>query len=127
MTAVSQSEYNPRNTDGFDIGEASYVTLENIKVVNQDDCVAFKPGCDYVTVRNIECNCSHGLSVGSLAKYPGSVDTVTNILVQGATMRNSSKAIGIKISRWTQLQHGSSAQHDVGGHLYRELRYCVPV
>ncbi|KAL3451358.1 pectin lyase fold/virulence factor [Aspergillus insuetus] len=97
MSAVSESEYGPRNTDGFDIAEASHVTLTNIKVVNQDDCVAFKPGCDYVSVQNIECDGSHGLSVGSLAKYPGSVDSVTNVWVKGARMINSSKAIGIKI------------------------------
>ncbi|KAL3457449.1 pectin lyase fold/virulence factor [Aspergillus heterothallicus] len=77
MSAVRESEHDPRNTDRFDIGEASYVTLESIKIVNQDDRVAFKPGCEYVTVRNIECDGSHGLS--------------------GATMWNSSKAIVIKI------------------------------
>jgi galacturan 1,4-alpha-galacturonidase len=79
MSAVSKSEHGPRNTNGFDIAEASHVTLTNIKVVNQDDCVAFKPGYDYVSVQNIECDGSHGLSVGSLAKYPSSVDSLTNV------------------------------------------------
>ena len=50
MTAVSKSANAPKNTDGFDIGESTYTTIKNIYVSNQDDCVAFKPGCNYVTV-----------------------------------------------------------------------------
>lgn len=97
MSAVSTSQYAPRNTDGFDIGSSSYIDLENITVINQDDCIAFKPAADHITVWNITCDGSHGLSIGSLAKYAGNVDTVTNVLVKNAVMKNSSKAVGVKI------------------------------
>ncbi|CAL5868936.1 uncharacterized protein PFLUO_LOCUS3164 [Penicillium psychrofluorescens] len=94
LDAASNSDNPPKNTDGFDIGDSTSVTLTNIKVTNDDDCVAFKPGADGVTVTRITCTGSHGLSVGSLGE--GSDDTVKNVYVSGATMINSTKAAGIK-------------------------------
>lgn len=94
MDATSKSTNEPKNTDGFDIGASTDVTISDVTVLNDDDCVAFKPGCDGVTVTDITCTGSHGLSVGSLGK--GSDDTVKNIYVSGATMVNSTKALGIK-------------------------------
>ncbi|TGO58690.1 hypothetical protein BCON_0052g00350 [Botryotinia convoluta] len=96
MTAASKSTTAPKNTDGFDVGDSTFVTLNNIKVTNQDDCVAFKPGANYTTVDTITCTGSHGLSVGSLGSKAGTTDSVTNIYVTGATMVNSTKAVGIK-------------------------------
>ncbi|ESZ97435.1 hypothetical protein SBOR_2124 [Sclerotinia borealis F-4128] len=70
MTAASKSTTLPKNTDGFDIGDCTYVTLNDIKITNRDDCVAFKPGANYVTVDTISCTGSHGISVGSLGHKP---------------------------------------------------------
>ena len=94
MTAVSTSSNPAHNTDGFDVGSSTYVTLTDNTVVNDDDCVAFKPGANYVTVENFSCTGSHGMSVGSLGE--SSADTVQNIYVSGAKMINSGKAAGIK-------------------------------
>lgn len=55
MTAASKSTNAPKNTDGFDIGESTYTTINDIYVENQDDCVAFKSGANYVTVERITC------------------------------------------------------------------------
>lgn len=97
MTAASKSTIAPKNTDGFDIGSSTYITLNDITISNQDDCVAFKPGSNYVTVDTITCTGSHGISIGSLGKSPGVTDSVTNIYVTGATMVNATKAVGIKL------------------------------
>ncbi|CAI7646141.1 unnamed protein product [Penicillium glandicola] len=94
MDATSKSDNEPKNTDGFDIGASTGVTISNVSVKNDDDCVAFKPGSDGVTVTGITCTGSHGLSVGSLGK--SSDDVVKNVYVSGATMINSTKAAGIK-------------------------------
>jgi galacturan 1,4-alpha-galacturonidase len=94
MDATSKSTNEPKNTDGFDIGASTDVTITNVNVSNDDDCVAFKPGADGVTVTDITCTGSHGLSVGSLGK--SSDDFVKNVYVSGATMINSTKAVGIK-------------------------------
>jgi galacturan 1,4-alpha-galacturonidase len=75
----------------------SYITITGARVTNDDDCVAFKPGANYVTVTDITCTGSHGLSVGSLGNKHGTTDTVSNIYVDGAVMTNSTKATGIKL------------------------------
>ncbi|KAH8901334.1 family 28 glycoside hydrolase [Thozetella sp. PMI_491] len=95
LSATSKSSNPAKNTDGWDIGPASYVTISGAKVTNDDDCVAFKPGANYITVTDITCTGSHGLSVGSLGSTD--TDTVSNILVSGATMIDSTKAAGIKL------------------------------
>lgn len=97
LTAISTSDNEPKNTDGWDIGESTYVTINGATVLNDDDCVAFKPGANYVEVYDISCNGSHGISVGSLGSSAGSTDTVQNVYVSGATMINSAKASGLKL------------------------------
>ncbi|KAF5383596.1 hypothetical protein D9615_003576 [Tricholomella constricta] len=95
LKAVATPTATPKNTDGFDIGASTYVTVTRTTVQNQDDCVAFKAGVNYVTVTDITCTGSHGLSVGSLAKTNN--DVVSNVYVSGATMIDSTKATGIKL------------------------------
>ncbi|KAF9880836.1 extracellular exo-polygalacturonase [Colletotrichum karsti] len=97
LSAVSSSSNLPKNTDGFDIGPASHVTVQNVTVVNNDDCVALKAGADYVEIRDITCSGSHGLSIGSLGKTAGSTDFVKNVFVGNAIMKTSTKAAGIKV------------------------------
>lgn len=94
MTAVSTSSNPAHNTDAFDVGSSTYITISDNTVVNDDDCVAFKAGANYVTVSNMTCTGSHGMSVGSLGE--SSADLVQNIYVTGAKMINSAKAAGIK-------------------------------
>lgn len=97
LSAISSSKNLPKNTDGIDIGPATYTTLKNITIDNEDDCVAFKPGANYVTVDTIHCKGSHGLSVGSLGGSAGKTDTVSNIYVTNAIMEGATKAVGIKV------------------------------
>ncbi|GAW25033.1 putative endo-xylogalacturonan hydrolase A [Rosellinia necatrix] len=97
LSAVSRSGNLPKNTDGWDIGPASHVSIAGATVANDDDCVAFKPGASDVTVTDITCAGSHGLSVGSLGAKAGATDTVQNIRVSRATMTGSTKAAGIKL------------------------------
>lgn len=95
LDARSKSDNDPKNTDGWDIGNSSHVTINGASVLNDDDCVAFKPGANYVEVYDITCNGSHGISVGSLGKT--NTDTVQNVYVKGATMIDSTKAAGLKL------------------------------
>ncbi|KAF7348276.1 Extracellular exo-polygalacturonase [Mycena sanguinolenta] len=97
MDATSTATAIAKNTDGFDVGASTFVTIKNTTVINQDDCVALKPGSNFAFVTDITCNGSHGLSVGSLGGGSGSTDTVTNAFLGPATMINSAKAVGIKL------------------------------
>ncbi|KAI0141918.1 glycoside hydrolase family 28 protein [Xylariaceae sp. FL1272] len=112
LTAVSKSSNLPKNTDGWDIGTSTYVSITGAEVTNDDDCVAFKPGANYVTVTDITCTGSHGLSVGSLGSSYGNTDTVQNIYVKGATMIDSAKAAGIKLYP-AGSSHGSAIVKNV--------------
>jgi galacturan 1,4-alpha-galacturonidase len=96
LYSVSTSSNVAHNTDGFDIGPASYVTVQNTQITNNDDCVVLKPGANYVTATGITCIGSHGLSVGSLAGGAGSDDIVTNSIFKNCTTSGSTKAAGIK-------------------------------
>ncbi|KAE8355446.1 putative endo-xylogalacturonan hydrolase A [Aspergillus coremiiformis] len=110
MDAVSTSVYPVKNTDAFDIGASTYVTISSVKVINGDDCVAFKPGANYVTVENVSCTGSHGISVGSLGK--SGADTVQNIYANNIVMIRSTKAAGIKTYP-TGGSHGLSTVKNV--------------
>ncbi|CAF1502399.1 unnamed protein product [Adineta ricciae] len=95
LSAISTSSSLPKNTDGFDTGDCSYVTISDIHVINGDDCVSFKNGSNYVTVQNLTCIGSHGLSVGSLGGDPGEY-FVKNVYISNVTMINSAFATRIK-------------------------------
>jgi galacturan 1,4-alpha-galacturonidase len=110
--AVSTSSNGAKNTDAFDVGPASWVTLERLTISNSDDCVVLKPGADHVEARDIHCTGSHGLSVGSLASSSGSTDAVTNSLFERAVMTGSTKALGIKIYP-AGPDHGSALVQNV--------------
>ncbi|KAH6880044.1 putative endopolygalacturonase D [Thelonectria olida] len=77
--ANSESDGDPaaHNTDGFDISSSDTVTLSNIWVHNQDDCVAVTSGSNIV-IDGIYCYGGHGLSIGSIGgKSNNTVDGVT--------------------------------------------------
>jgi galacturan 1,4-alpha-galacturonidase len=111
MDAASKSTNLPKNTDGFDVGESTYTTIKDVKITNYDDCIAFKGGCNYVTVDGVTCSgASHGLSVGSLGKT--NADTVKNVYVTNAIMNDCTKAVGIKLYNGGS-SHGSSTVSNV--------------
>ncbi|KAF1995551.1 glycoside hydrolase family 28 protein [Amniculicola lignicola CBS 123094] len=77
--ANSKSDGDPaaHNSDGFDISASDTITLYNIKVYNQDDCVAVTSGSN-ILVDSMYCSGGHGLSIGSIGgKSNNTVDTVT--------------------------------------------------
>jgi polygalacturonase len=67
------------NSDGLGVSSSSNILITNIKVHNQDDCVAVTSG-DNITVSNMYCFGSHGLSIGSIGGK--SNNNVTNVLVR---------------------------------------------
>ncbi|KAH6976291.1 polygalacturonase [Ilyonectria sp. MPI-CAGE-AT-0026] len=81
------------NTDGFDIGDSSSVTITNAKVYNQDDCVAVNSGTD-ITFTGGLCSGGHGLSIGSVGGRSNNV--VKNVKFLSSTVTKSVQAIRIK-------------------------------
>lgn len=84
---------NGHNTDGFDIGSSTGVTISNCVVNNQDDCVAINSG-ENISVSNMTCIGGHGLSVGSVG---GRTDNdVSNVSFRSSTVANSQNGLRIK-------------------------------
>jgi len=65
--------------------------------VADDDCVSFKPNSTNMVVTNMQCNGSHGISVGSLGQYAGETDIVANVYVHNISMANAQNGARIKV------------------------------
>ncbi|KAF7532542.1 hypothetical protein G7054_g7851 [Neopestalotiopsis clavispora] len=81
------------NSDGFDISSSDTVTLDSIKVYNQDDCVAVTSGSNII-VSNLYCSGGHGLSIGSIGGK--SNNTVDGVTFMDSELVNSSNGCRIK-------------------------------
>lgn len=98
LHSIQSSGKQAQNTDGWDTYRSSNVKILNSVVINGDDCVSFKPNSTFITVENLSCTGSHGISVGSLGQYAGETDIVANVLAKNITMINSSN--GARIKAW---------------------------
>lgn len=97
INTFSYSSSPVANSDGWDIYRSSYVTIKDSVIKNADDCVSFKPNSTNVLVSNLDCDGSHGFSVGSLGQYAGEVDIVANVTVINSIMKNAQYAARIKV------------------------------
>jgi polygalacturonase len=81
------------NTDGFDIGSSTSITISGANVVNQDDCLAVNSGTD-ITFTVGTCSGGHGLSIGSVGGR--SDNTVETVTIESSTVTNSANGVRIK-------------------------------
>jgi len=81
------------NTDAFDVGSSSDVTITNANVQNQDDCLAINSGTS-ITFTGGTCSGGHGLSIGSVGGR--SDNTVDTVLIENSTVKSSENGIRIK-------------------------------
>ncbi|KIN07214.1 glycoside hydrolase family 28 protein [Oidiodendron maius Zn] len=81
------------NTDAFDVGNCVNLLIQDCKVWNQDDCVVVSDSTN-VTVRNVFCSGSHGLSIAGGGTGPG--HNISNILFTDSVVTNSTNGLRIK-------------------------------
>ncbi|XEV03034.1 hypothetical protein FSHL1_008321 [Fusarium sambucinum] len=81
------------NTDAFDIGSSTGVTIDGAKVYNQDDCVAVNSGKNII-FKNGYCHGGHGLSIGSVGGRDDNV--VDNVQFLNSEVTNSANGIRVK-------------------------------
>ncbi|KAG8157817.1 hypothetical protein KVR01_012479 [Diaporthe batatas] len=91
--SASGSKPAAHNSDGFDIGSSDYVTLSDIQVYNQDDCVAVTSGTQIIVSRLL-CSGGHGLSIGSIGGK--SNNTVDNVIFEDSELVKSDNGVRIK-------------------------------
>ncbi|KAF4775112.1 hypothetical protein HER10_EVM0006605 [Colletotrichum scovillei] len=106
----SGSKAAAHNSDGFDISSSDNVLLENIKVHNQDDCVAVTSGTK-ITVNNLYCYGGHGLSIGSIGGK-------SNNTVDGVVFSNSQV---VKSSNGCRIKSNSNTTGEVSNVTYKNI------
>ncbi|KAL7952127.1 glycoside hydrolase family 28 protein [Trichoderma barbatum] len=97
IAVKSESKSPAKNGDGWDTFRSDAVVIQDSHVNNSDDCVSFKPNSTNIIVQGMQCNGSHGISVGSLGQYPAEYDIVENIYVFNISMSNASDGARIKV------------------------------
>ncbi|KAE8356362.1 putative endopolygalacturonase B [Aspergillus coremiiformis] len=81
------------NTDAFDVGSSTYITIDGATVHNQDDCLAVNSG-QHITFTNGYCDGGHGLSIGSVGGR--SDNTVSDVTISNSKVVNSMNGVRIK-------------------------------
>ncbi|EFX01186.1 exopolygalacturonase [Grosmannia clavigera kw1407] len=97
IAGASTSKHVAKNTDGWDTYRSRDVTIMNSVIDNGDDCVSFKPNSTDMLVQSLVCTGSHGISVGSLSQYPGTLDIVEHIHVANVSLHNATNGARIKV------------------------------
>ncbi|KAM6568032.1 hypothetical protein CsatB_016017 [Cannabis sativa] len=85
------------NTDGIHIGSSTGIKIFSSNIATGDDCVSIGPGTDNLLVSGLTCGPGHGVSIGSLGKYPNEAD-VTNLVIQNCNISGTSN--GVRIKTW---------------------------
>ncbi|KAI8941315.1 hypothetical protein NX059_002542 [Plenodomus lindquistii] len=88
----------PKNTDGFDTLNVDGFTVTNTRVNVGDDCVSPKPNTTNILVKNLWCNGTHGVSMGSIGQYPGVKDYISNVHLENITLLNGEN--GARLKAW---------------------------
>ena len=113
ISGYSKSNNTAKNTDGWDTYRSSGITIQNSVINNGDDCVSFKPNSTDIVVQGLQCNGSHGISVGSLGQYAGETDLVEDVYVYNISMANATDGARIKV--WPGVPSALSGDLQGGG------------
>lgn len=120
---------NSPNTDGIHIGRSIGINIIDTTIQTGDDCISLGDGSKQISITNVWCGPGHGISVGSLGKYPNE-DPVEGVFVRNCTIKNASN--GVRIKTWPDSYDGlASNMHfediimeNVGNPVLIDQEYC---
>ncbi|KAF2635781.1 glycoside hydrolase [Massarina eburnea CBS 473.64] len=81
------------NTDAFDVGSSSGITISNANIKNQDDCLAINSGTN-IHFTGGTCSGGHGLSIGSVGGR--SNNDVDGVVIENSSISDSQNGVRIK-------------------------------
>ncbi|CAN6453274.1 unnamed protein product [Victoria cruziana] len=118
------------NTDGIHIETSTGVKIMKSDIGTGDDCISIGHGNTDVYVEAVNCGPGHGISVGSLGRYPYEKD-VSGVTVKGCTLTGTMN--GVRIKSWQASPSSISARNmtfdniivkDVGNPIIIDQNYC---
>ncbi|XP_038904214.1 exopolygalacturonase-like [Benincasa hispida] len=86
------------NTDGIHISSSSGINIMHSVISTGDDCISLGPGSKFINITNIQCGPGHGISIGSLGKYPNEED-VFEVTIRDSIFIGTSN--GVRIKSWS--------------------------
>ncbi|KAJ4982271.1 hypothetical protein NE237_033108 [Protea cynaroides] len=117
------------NTDGIHMGDSTRIRITDIVIATGDDCISVGPGTCNLHVTKVVCGPGHGISVGSLGKYPGEAE-VNGVFVRNNTFINTQN--GVRIKTWPSSPAGAASNivfedlimNDVYNPVILDQEYC---
>lgn len=124
MSAISDDNNPPANTDGWDLYQSDNIVIQNSIINNGDDCLALKANSTNVVVQGLQCNGSHGISIGSLGEELGEIDIVENVYIYNNSLSNSTEGAAIRLKVVPNINPRNPNNDDGGGSGYiRNVTY----
>ncbi|KAM7197229.1 exo-polygalacturonase [Rhypophila sp. PSN 637] len=96
--SLSPTKSPPKNSDFFDSLNVAHVTVQNAWVDIGDDCFSPKSNNTDIFVKNMYCNGTHGISMGSIGQYAGEMSFIKDVHVENMYMLNGQH--GARIKTW---------------------------
>lgn len=94
------------NTDGIHVSHSDTVIISRNTIATGDDCISMIQGVKNIFINRLRCGPGHGISIGSLGKYPNEVE-VKGVRIQNCSLTDTTN--GLRIKSWPDKYPGAAS------------------